>query len=494
MRGGDSADDRETEAGPPATVAPTAHEALEDPLPELGRDPRSVVLDDHRRVPVLDGRPRAHVCPRRRMPKGVLQQVEREAVQVIPDSGDDRRIGLDRELVIVRERAEFAGGLHQDVAEIGRAVRLIALGVGSGEEQQVADEAAHPPRGAQRGLGGIGLVALELLGEQLEVGEDARQRRAQLVRGVGDEFALSVEHRLRVRARGVKRTEHPLQRARQLRDLVVGLGVGDAPARVTRALDLAGGFAQLDDRADGPLRRCKPSQQREHRAAEHAEQQEEAHTREGVLDVGDRPGVDQRQVAVRLRRHRSYGDEIAVLGVLTVGLLRRVDQQVGGRRRLGALDPHLVLRAQHLSLIEDPDLRVLGTGEAAEADLGVLAVGFQADEPDLVIEARLELVSGGRDLVVELATDLPGRQHADDRRETGEDHERQCRRAAGKSPADRNRPIRGERSPRRGSYVGAEARHPIPASSVGWTRTPRSCSSSRTGHIPTPRRAGAGAR
>ncbi len=34
------------------------------------------------------------------------------------------------------------------------------------------------------------------VGEQLEVGEHARQRRAQLVRGVGDEAALAGERRL----------------------------------------------------------------------------------------------------------------------------------------------------------------------------------------------------------------------------------------------------------------------------------------------------------
>src|SRR5881392_2903641 len=59
-----------------------------------------------------------------------------------------------------------------------------------------------------------------------------------------------------------------------------------------------------------------------------------------------------------------------------------------------------------------------------------------------------------------------------------QDHERQCRGAAGEPPADRQPPIRGERSPRRGSNRVAEARHRLQASFAGWRRTPRSCSSS----------------
>ena len=155
-------------------------------------------------------------------------------------------------------------------------MRLNALGVGAREQQQVADQPAHPPRRAQRRLGRLGLLALELLGQQLEVREHAGQRRAQLVRGVGDELALAVEHRLGVAARRVERPEHPLERAGQLGDLVVGLGVGQAPARVAGALDLAGRVGQLGDRAHRPLRRREPGQQRQDRAAEHAEEQEDA--------------------------------------------------------------------------------------------------------------------------------------------------------------------------------------------------------------------------
>ena len=70
-----------------------------------------------------------------------------------------------------------------------------AAGVGAGEQQQVRDEAPHPPRRAERSGDDllvllVGRCRLEPLLEQLEVGEDAGQRGAQLVRGVGDELAL----------------------------------------------------------------------------------------------------------------------------------------------------------------------------------------------------------------------------------------------------------------------------------------------------------------
>src|SRR5436305_8632850 len=109
-------------------------------------------------------------------------------------------------------------------------------------------------------------------------------------------------------------------------------------------------------------------------------------------------------------------------------------------------------------------------------------------------ELLVELFGGGADLVVELPAHLPRRKNADDRGEPREDHERQSRRAASEPPANRQRPIRGERSPRRGSYVGAEALHRLQASFGDWIRTLRSCWSSRTGHTPRPRQATAGAR
>ena len=91
----------------------------------------------------------------------------------------------------------------------------------------------------------------------------------------------------------VERSEHPLERAGELRDFIVGLRMGDAPARVSGALDLASDVAQLGDRAHRTLCGRQPGEQCQDRAAEHAEDQKEAHARERVVDVGQRSGVEE---------------------------------------------------------------------------------------------------------------------------------------------------------------------------------------------------------
>ena len=102
-----------------------------------------------------------------------------------------------------------------------------------GEQQQVGDQPAHSPRGAERPgddllVLGVGAAGGEAGLEQLEVREDAGQRGAQLMRGVGDEVALRLDHLLGLRAGGVELAKHLVERACELGDLVVGLGLGQA--------------------------------------------------------------------------------------------------------------------------------------------------------------------------------------------------------------------------------------------------------------------------
>ena len=87
-------------------------------------------------------------------------------------------------------RARTAAAATTSPRSTGRCGDL-AAGVGAREQQQVGDQPAHPAARAQRGGGGLALLAVQRLLEQLEVGQHRRQRRAQLVRGVGDELALA---------------------------------------------------------------------------------------------------------------------------------------------------------------------------------------------------------------------------------------------------------------------------------------------------------------
>ena len=143
-----------------------------------------------------------------------------------------------------------------------------AAGVGAREQQQVGDEPAHAARGAQGGGGGLARLALELHLEQLEVGEHRGQRRAQLVRRVGDELALARERRPRSRcaprrARGAcSRASAPARTTSSLR-----LRVRDRQRRVARARDRARRVGQPRDRrhraaSRWPARRAAPAPRR----------------------------------------------------------------------------------------------------------------------------------------------------------------------------------------------------------------------------------------
>ena len=102
-------------------------------------------------------------------------------------------------------------------------------------------------RSAERG--GLALLAVELLGEQLEVRQHAGQRRAQLVRGVGDELALAVERGLaspRARRRATRASPPACGPARRPRPRPSGRGSSSDGSRVR--CDLARGLGELGDR------------------------------------------------------------------------------------------------------------------------------------------------------------------------------------------------------------------------------------------------------
>jgi hypothetical protein len=371
--------------------------------------------------------------------------------------------------VVAGHRLELAGGLGHHGREVDGPVRGDAPGVGAREQEQVGDQAAHPPRRAQRGRRGLARLALELHLEQLEVGKHGGERGAQLVRGVGDELALARERGLRLVARLVERAEHALQGQRQLGHLVARLGVRDGQRRVARARDRAGGVRQPRDRRHGARRGGQAGQQRQRGAAEHAEAEEHAHAVRGRLDVGQLARVLDVEHAVAERDRARLDQEPVPL--LRLGARR---QQVRGVRR----------RREHRAVLGDePDDRVLARRVRVEvrAALGQRRPDVALEEALLVdLDPRphgaLQVGGGVLDVALEVVLDLPRRQHADDRGEAEQDHQRQRRGAAGEAPADRQPLIRGGRSPRRGPYEGAWARHRLPASSAGWTRTPRSCS------------------
>ena len=244
----------------PAAVAARRGRSARRPLAQLGRDARAVVLDDQH-----DARRRARSTDRARsaVPGGrvadrVLHQVQRRGGAARRARRRRRRRAAPStdELVVAGHRLELGGRLGD--ARRPRSTGSCgarAAGVGAREQQQVGDEAAHAARGAQRGGGGLALLAVELLLEQLEVGEHARQRRAQLVRGVGDELALARQRGLGLGARGVERVRacpRACARARRPRPRPSGWGTRSDGSRVRcdlRAASVSSAIGRIARRA-----------------------------------------------------------------------------------------------------------------------------------------------------------------------------------------------------------------------------------------------------
>ena len=195
-----------------------------------------------------------------------------------------RGLGVDGEVMVVGERAELGRGVHEGLPEVGRAVRLVAVRVRPGEQEQVADEPAHALRGAQGRVRGLAALAVEDLDEQLEVGEDARERGAQLVRRVRDELALALERLLRLVARCLEAVEHVLERPSQLGDLVVGRGLRERRAGVAGLRDVARAGREGGDRRHRAAADDQPAEEGEERAAEHAAGEEQPDALDGGLD------------------------------------------------------------------------------------------------------------------------------------------------------------------------------------------------------------------
>ena len=151
--------------------------------------------------------------------------------------------------------------------------------------------------------------------------------------------------------------EHRVQRARQLGDLVLGLGVGDPHGRVARALDPARGRGQLGDRLHRAARGGQAGQQRQQRAAEHAEGEEDLHAVGGVLDVGDLARVlEEPRVGRACDRHAARLHAPAV--------------DLGGARVAAApkSGASAVWKPTRSSLRDHADRGVLGGGEVVEVE------------------------------------------------------------------------------------------------------------------------------
>ena len=201
VRLGHRAHDRQPQPGAAAAVAAAAHEALEHPLLRAragSRGRRPATISTASPSPARCWR--AIVGAGRGVADRVLEQVEHQPVQLVADPVHDRRLGVDRQLVVGRPSARA----RPPPRSAPRPDRW-AGGAGPARASARASSSRSPTSRRIRRVERSAASAVSACSpssssvEQLEVGEHAGQRRAQLVRGVGDELALAVEHRLRCR-------------------------------------------------------------------------------------------------------------------------------------------------------------------------------------------------------------------------------------------------------------------------------------------------------
>ena len=219
VRGDDPGDDRQAQArarlallaAAPrrARSARTARRSRRSAGPGRGRGPRAPAGRRRRATSTSIG------VPGGRVDKRVAQQVGQHLAQLVgiaahvawPD-GAGRCRGRARSRGRRRPRRRPAG-------EVDVLADQVADLVQARERQQVLDEHAHA-----RGLGldarhrllGVLGVARRADPEQLGVAADRRQRRAQLVRRVGQEGAQPVLGRLLLGERLLEPVQHPVQR------------------------------------------------------------------------------------------------------------------------------------------------------------------------------------------------------------------------------------------------------------------------------------------
>ena len=75
----------------------------------------------------------------------------------------------------------LGGRLTNDRGQVDVLPQPLASGVGARQQEEVRNEPPHPPRRAERRVRHLALLARKLGLEQLQVGQDAGERRAQLV-------------------------------------------------------------------------------------------------------------------------------------------------------------------------------------------------------------------------------------------------------------------------------------------------------------------------
>ena len=262
---------------PPAGLKPA-----ESPLPVRCGNAWSVVGD--REPGVLARRAHRHRDLRSRVARRVVDQVAEHPVQPVGVPGDlrgpgsgqpdrDPGVGVPADLL-----PDQAGQVHPAL----RGAPGVPL-VQPGQRQQVLGQPGQPERVREHVAGGLPpVLAVRVVQRHLQLGPDAGDRAAQLVRGVGDQPALAFLGR-------AEPAEHVVQGQGQVAHLVAGLGHREGPWPPGPG-DVLGAPAQFGDRPQGGPRDqpARPGQQDQQQRG--ADQQRPGQRGQALahLVVGDR--------------------------------------------------------------------------------------------------------------------------------------------------------------------------------------------------------------
>ena len=213
---GDGADDRQAEPGARAVgVALQALERLGEAADVLGPDHRTGVLDTRTKP----GRVVTRTLPPMTLWRTAFST--RLATRRSISGGSPVSGAAVRSVSTVTPRAAAsaavvsAGGAGGD-GEVDRLAARQHL-LAAGQHHQRVEQHLRAVGGLEHRLAHlaqVGDVGVRVGERDLDLGADDRQRRAQLVRGIGDEAALAVE-------RAGEPVEHPVDRVGELAQLVV---------------------------------------------------------------------------------------------------------------------------------------------------------------------------------------------------------------------------------------------------------------------------------
>jgi len=107
--------DRQTETERAPSIPGAADKALEQGWRELRRHTRAVVLDDQLGLTIHQARADPDLTPRGSVAQGVLDQVDRQSVQLIARPLDRGRPNVQLDVMRIADGPQLACGLDYDL-------------------------------------------------------------------------------------------------------------------------------------------------------------------------------------------------------------------------------------------------------------------------------------------------------------------------------------------------------------------------------------------